>query len=261
MSVDDTSVATQRVAFLSDSGRADVESLALLRRIAAPLHAELVVQFIESVELLRAAALPFNREIGLISGAVRAMDVGAVERSLRRQADQLRQQLAAIANDLQLPWSFDISRGTLIEHVASQVMTASVVVVGARRQARLSVLSSSILGARTVLAMYEPGQVGERAVATAWNLAQHKIENFKLLIVESSESVAENLRKAIARGFGVAPQAMNTLRYTGPLREIGNQLFMSGVQAVVMPMTRVSKKREELGALLRTLDRAVVLVA
>src|SRR5690606_16660921 len=49
--------------------------------LAERLPAELLGLFVENVELLHFAALPFAREVGLASGMRRPLDVAAMERS------------------------------------------------------------------------------------------------------------------------------------------------------------------------------------
>ena len=81
-------------------------------RLAQELQAELLGLFIEDVELLRFAALPFAAEVGFPSASRRAMDLNALERQMRVQARALEDALAAVLGPAQAGWSFRVERTT-----------------------------------------------------------------------------------------------------------------------------------------------------
>jgi hypothetical protein len=87
--------------------------------IAARLEAELVGLFVEDIELLHWAGLPFTREVGLASARSRPLDVKAMERTLRSLANESREALAEIAARTPLRWSFRVARGSLPELLAA----------------------------------------------------------------------------------------------------------------------------------------------
>jgi len=83
--------------------------------LANRFGAELVGLFIEDAALLRFAALPFAREIGLASAARRTTGVGAMERSLKALAREARRGLASAAARRDVRWSFRVERGAAPE--------------------------------------------------------------------------------------------------------------------------------------------------
>jgi hypothetical protein len=85
--------------------------------LAKEMQAELLGLFIEDVELLRLAALPFAAEVGFPSAVRRPLDVAALERTLRAQAAALRAALAR-AVDPSVTWSLRVTRATAAETVA-----------------------------------------------------------------------------------------------------------------------------------------------
>lgn len=88
-----------------------------IARLARETQAELLGLFIEDLELLRFAALPFAAEVGYPSAARRALDLAAVERALQRQAASLRQALAASLGGHE--WSFRVARASPAQAVAA----------------------------------------------------------------------------------------------------------------------------------------------
>lgn len=88
--------------------------------LAERLPAELLGLFVENVELLHFAALPFAREVGLASGMRRPLDVAAMERSFRAAAREARERLEATAARVAVRCSFRVTRG----HVARELLAA-----------------------------------------------------------------------------------------------------------------------------------------
>jgi len=86
-------------------------ALEAVAEAAAALQAELLGLFLEDVELLRFAGLPFAREIGA-SATSRGLDVPLMERRLRSEAEAARRALAAAAEGKTVRWSFRVERGS-----------------------------------------------------------------------------------------------------------------------------------------------------
>ena len=79
--------------------------------MAASLQVQLHGFFIESEDLLRVAALPFCREIGIPSARERVTDSLMMQRSLKAMAEQFRKNMARSAKASQVQWSYDYVRG------------------------------------------------------------------------------------------------------------------------------------------------------
>ncbi len=78
---------------------------------AATIHAELYALFVEDSDLLSVCNLPLWQEIGSFSATARQLDRQAVERLLRARADKVQQALAQLADQMQVQWSFQVTRG------------------------------------------------------------------------------------------------------------------------------------------------------
>lgn len=87
-------------------------------RLAQELEAEFLGLFIEDLELLRFASLPFAREVGLASASLLSMDLAGLERQLRAQAQLLEQALQSIFGPSP-GWSFRVERATPAGAVAA----------------------------------------------------------------------------------------------------------------------------------------------
>jgi hypothetical protein len=107
-------MSARRIVLGLDAGtpRRVLEAAAAL---AARTGAELVGLFVEDIELLQFAALPFAHEIGGASAARRSLDVASVERSLRALAAEAERMLAGTAGRCDVRWSFRVARGVLVD--------------------------------------------------------------------------------------------------------------------------------------------------
>jgi hypothetical protein len=122
--------------------------------IAARIDGELAGLFVENIDLLHLAALPFTREVGFTSSASRDLDVERMERALRAVAGAANRMLETVAGSARLPWSFTVTRGALVAELLNALQRADVVLVpGARASLRESVPRIRVIDAR------EPGSL------------------------------------------------------------------------------------------------------
>jgi nucleotide-binding universal stress UspA family protein len=120
--------APRRVVVLLDAsapGRAALEAAAAH---AAELEAELVAVFVEDVDLLHLAGLPFAREIGFPSAERRELDASSMERALHQIAEEARRSIAELAERRPLQWSFQIVRGDLSAQMLAAAAEADLVI-------------------------------------------------------------------------------------------------------------------------------------
>jgi len=107
-------VTAQRIVVALDAGT-PARDLDAAVALAGRTGAELLGLFVEDIELIRFAALPFAREIGAASAARRELDVASVERALRALANEAERLLAGAAGRSSVPWSFRVARGMLVD--------------------------------------------------------------------------------------------------------------------------------------------------
>jgi hypothetical protein len=126
-------VTGRRVIVGIDAGSPlDRAALETAAGIAGRIEGELAGLFVENVDLLHLAALPFTREVGFTSIASRELDVARMERSLKAAAGEAHRMLEAAAARARIRWSFDVTRDGLVEALASAVTRADLVLVPGR---------------------------------------------------------------------------------------------------------------------------------
>jgi hypothetical protein len=91
-------VRIRRIVAGFDAGGCRLETLRAIAALAAETQAELLGVFIEDIDLLQLARLPFAAEIGYPSAMARGLDLDTLERALRARAESLRGALASAAS-------------------------------------------------------------------------------------------------------------------------------------------------------------------
>ncbi len=250
-----------RVLLALEGAAPAVELLSAATALARGLRAELAGLFVEDVALLRLAALPFTREVGLSSGVARPIEVGDVERTMQRQAEQVRQGLERAAIELALPWSFRVARGSLLEQVLGAAAASDVIVLGRRRWSAGSAVAARGEPAAVVCALFDASAAAERALLAALELAQGRPERLALLVPAGDHANLQSLRERAAR---VLPGAADLPRLH-PLAAPEAGALAEHVQrrrsrALVLSLQSLPDARTQLRVLLEVAGCPVVLV-
>ena len=122
--------------------------LAAAAGLAEKMEAELVGLFVENVDLLHFAALPFAREVGVASAAARPMNVPAMERGLRALANEARRMLEGVAAQASVRCSFRVARGAEPAELLAEGQEADLIVLSLTPAATLP----RVAGMRVVMA-------------------------------------------------------------------------------------------------------------
>ena len=203
------------------------ESLAALEvaaQVAARLEAELAGLFVEDVDLLRLAALPYAREVGFGGGQGRRLDPATVERQMRGQAAAARRALAETAERRHLRWSFRVARGRVEAELMAAAAESDLVALGKAfrpltRRARLGRTARAVAtgapaavllaargpsvparpGRETILVTYDGSPCAERALMIAARLARAARGGFVVFLVDVPGAPAPRREAAEAR--------------------------------------------------------------
>ena len=93
-----------------------------IANLARRMEAELLGLFVEDIDLLHFAALPFAHELGEASAVRRQVDVSAMERQMRARAEELRAALAEALEEAPVQWTFRVERGPVPRQVLAAGM-------------------------------------------------------------------------------------------------------------------------------------------
>jgi hypothetical protein len=238
--------------------------------LAARLDAELLGLFIEDINLLRFAGLPFAREIGLTSATARPLRNPDMERALRVQAARAEAALAREAGRLKLRWSFRVARGQLVTQVVEAALETDLVAItpaeGALARVRWAggvagaVLHGAPLRAPLVL-LYDGYPAAQRALSFAAQLA-HADDNTVIVLTVAPEPAGHaRLRAEAGTGLG----ALGAVMQAGPPVRPDHASLAAALRAtragtLVLAANSPMLGSEAVHALLDTLDCAAVVV-
>lgn len=202
-----------RVLVALDASVRDLSALEAAADLAGGIPVELLGLFVEDINLLRLAALPFAREVAYGSAGDRPFDVQSLEREFRAQAERLRRSLAVAAYRMHGTWSFRVVRGDLAAELTQAARDVDLLVFGEAAYAFAGLrpgLSTPALAfrlSRNVAWLRRPGRAGApvlvlfdgseasfRALARAAQLARRAHTQVVVLISAAAPGATSRLR-------------------------------------------------------------------
>lgn len=228
---DETVVTIRRILVAIDSSPPSLAALEVAVRLAAEMNAELEGLFVEDVNQLNFAGLPFTRVVDSISATARPVAAIDIERGMKAQAERARHALAAAAGS-RVSWSFRVVRGSVETEVLGAARKADLVSLGftgdrlpggiragslARRAAfegpgPVLLLRQAQRAGAPVAVCHEEGPRGERALFCATSFA--RAHGGELVVVTSAASDVESRAIEIdvgarLRGWGLKPRFLH----------------------------------------------------
>jgi nucleotide-binding universal stress UspA family protein len=212
--------STFRIVVAVDTSRQSQVALEAAADLAALLHAELEGLFIEDINLLHLCGFPFCSQVGSYTATVRRVDNLSMERELRALASVLRQQIEQTALRAQVPWRFQVRRGSVAAELLHAAQTARMLSLGRAGSSRRMTLGSTaqavvaqatrpllILGeSRTtqppLVLFYTGDESSRRALALAVQLApryEQRLQIWLRAAAEQSSATEAELREEIKK--------------------------------------------------------------
>lgn len=130
--------------------------------------------FVEDLDLLQLAALPFTREVGRTSGISREIWPDDVERALRTAARQMERDVRRLAEEHRFACTFETRRGRFESEVLRRVGTVDVVLLPARRASPTTGLERARSPHQVIVRVAPDAPAGERALRLAASLARQE---------------------------------------------------------------------------------------
>lgn len=274
----DEALELRRILVALDASTHSLAALEAASRLAAELRAELLGLFVEDVDLLQVAALPFTRTMSAQTRGEQPLDPATMERALRVRAAQARAALAATAERRQVRWSFRIARGEIIDEVLSEAGRCDLVTLGKTskasvRRARLGgTARNAAARASCSVLLYQEGtrldwpivalfDGSTRALAVASEFARiYGTELTVLVVAGDTQTLARLGREAAAwlKRRGRAAHIRPVDRAAAA--EICHAVRTEGGGLLVLDREGPLARREDLGAMLDELECPVLLL-
>ena len=250
----------RRLVVALGGGRLAEDMLEAMGELAAAMEAELAGLFVEDINLLRLAGLPFARVFSHEWAGERRFETGALEEELRAQARAAERALAAVAARAGVPYSFRVTRGLLESALLEAAQEADLLALGAVRRVLLSTQEVRIVGRETteiwqrragrpsphpeigpVAVVFNRTSAAPRVLEAAAGLARRNGRPLLVFLVASSEENAAKLkaravqsipseqpvqfRTLIAPGLPALIQAVRAAEPCGLVLDAGRELL------------------------------------
>jgi nucleotide-binding universal stress UspA family protein len=268
----------RRILIALDASPSSLAALKMAAELANRHQAELIGIYVEDINLLRSADLPFSREVGVYSAIARTLDKHQIESELRTQARRVEQMLSRIARSTNLRWSFRNVRGSIHSELINAARETDLIILGkrgwsagvrigstARHLAALAPVRSMIME-RTVhpgtpiLVVYDGSEQSQKALKTAGRICQAESQ-LTILIPAPSQEIAERLYQQIETW--VSDQEFQVqFRWVPDMdeRRIGSIAKSQGCEIVILPADSPQLHPEAISRMLEKADCAVLFV-
>jgi nucleotide-binding universal stress UspA family protein len=203
-----------RILVALDASAHSLAALAAAVELAAAMEADLEGLFVEDVNLLRLAGLPFVKEVRH-TASLEALDSPRMERALKAQAAQARAALAAAAERAQVHWSFRVVRGQVAQEVLEAASEADLATLGKQGRSKspgarlgstalrvalhapgaLLLVEHGVPGGQPVLVLYDGSEGAKRALDAAARLAKMSGTYLIVLLRAAAPDAAKQLEQ------------------------------------------------------------------
>jgi nucleotide-binding universal stress UspA family protein len=209
----DTTVdpAMRRIAVTLDAFDLSLVALDQAVRLAGRMGARLEGIFVEDIELLQLAGLPFLREVRRSSHSVEAINPRRMEQELRvlaRRAERLLGEQAARHN---VSWSFRIWRGSIDSDLLTTVMEVDVLAL-TRLGSALARGRVTHTGQSAIAVLYGESESAARALDTAAGLALEQQSRLNILLPLSGGTDVVALQQKATSQLGEQAQAADFIQ-------------------------------------------------
>jgi len=203
-----------RILVALDASTHSLAALAAAVELAAAMEAELEGLFVEDVNLVRLAGLPFVREVRH-TASLEVLDSAKMERALKAQASQAREALETAAGRAQVHWSFRVVRGHVAQEVLQAASQADLVTLGKQGRSKspgarlgstalrvalhvpgaLLLVERGVPGGQPVLVLYDGSDGAQRALDAAARLAKMSGTHLIVLLLAGAPDAAKQLEQ------------------------------------------------------------------
>jgi nucleotide-binding universal stress UspA family protein len=211
----------RRIVVALDASPASLAALESAAGLADGPQSELLGLFVEDVELLRFAGLPFAAEVGFPGGSRRPLDPISMDRMLKGAAQRAREALSETARRRGVKWSFRTRRGSVDQSLLEVVEGSDLIALGAagfsarvgRRagstamrialKARVSVLlQASPRPSGPVAVVYSGSEVSRHSLAAARSLAESRAQALVVLLEPDGPGAGRAREEEVRRAMG-----------------------------------------------------------
>jgi len=251
-------------------------------RLAARFDAELLGLFVEDINVLRIAGLPYAQEFGAYSAQRRHINTTDVERQLRVRSRQVQDNFRLLSGGASIQGTFRVTRGSVGAEIQSAAADADVLIVGRAGWSQLrerqvgsttravcsaeapgitAVLQSGAQLAPPILVVYDASEAAEKALVFAEGLVDEMRGPLEVLVVADTEPLLQARRNLLERAL-IELKVMKHRHslITSVLQNLIHTIYDLHAQTVVLPASLSLLQDGRVVSLLEQVDIPVLLV-
>ncbi len=209
----------RRIAVTIDAFGLSTQALEQAVRLAKLMNAQLEGIFIEDIDLLQVAELPFLREVRTVSRSEDAINLVRIEQEFRALARRAERMLSQQAEQNDVSWSFRIWRGSIDADVLAADVEADVFAL-TRLGAALSRSRAIATPSTTVSVLFSGSEASRRALETAVSLAADPPKQLSVVIPADDDESMRRLQLAASHQLGEARHADFIRLHDGSLADL-----------------------------------------
>jgi hypothetical protein len=191
----------RRIAVTLDAFDLNVIALDQAARLARRLGAKLEGIFIEDIDLLQLAEMPFLREVRRSSRSVEAINPVRMEQEFRVLARRAERLLGEQATRHHVSWSFRIWRGSIDADLLDAAMEVDILALS-RLGSALTRGHPARAGHNAVAVLYGDSEAAARALETAAGMAAEQQAGLNILLPLAGNLDAAALQQALVSRLG-----------------------------------------------------------
>jgi len=203
----------RRITVALDASASSLAALEAALDLAAQWGAEVEGIFVEDINLLRWASLPFAVEVGHVSGEFRRSNRPDVERQLRTLADRAHAHLRRAADRRGVRASFRKVQGNVVAALRAALGETDLVTIGrgerprtgrsglgstaralaAGRRGLVFVISQRVRLASPIALLFDDSAIGHRALMIAFDVARRSAQPLAIITAGERAELPEDL--------------------------------------------------------------------
>ena len=260
-----------RVLIALDAMQVNPAALETAIALAAHRQSELILLFIEDMNLVNLAGLPFASEIDRTSAAERKLDSTQMTRTFRSQTQRLTRQLDQMTQQKNMSYSFRTVRGHYMQEALSAFEIMDVLfmfrTVGEysrhsteQKLSRQKPENHFQVAANAVWLMYNDNPAIERAFSLASDIAEATQRNLVVMLHGGDDKLLQ-VKQQISE-YGDRGIAINYFCFAPELQEdaLAEILHSRLCKMLVLPMRTEKAEQQKVDRFLERLGIPVVVV-
>ncbi|MGB5275580.1 MAG: hypothetical protein WBO73_02610 [Gammaproteobacteria bacterium] len=191
----------RRIAITLDAFQVSAQALEQALRLAKRMDAQLEGIFIEDIDLIQIAELPFLREVRTVSRSEGAVSLVRMELELRALASRAERLLSVQAAQHDVAWSFRIWRGSIDRDLLAADIEADVFAL-THLGAALSRSRTAPARSTAVSVLFTGSEASVRALDTAVKLATDPVTELNILLSAEDATGLTRLQQLAIKRLG-----------------------------------------------------------